>query len=102
VLASPYLHRSNTEESRCEVDADPQADATMPAPIGNPAPPSAPGVAGFKSKRWPTSSRKVDRLQIGMVADFKSERAAALRRNLQTWPPIFAEPPPAALLRPAC
>jgi hypothetical protein len=65
VLASPYLHRSKTEESRCEVDADPQADATMAAPIGNPAPPSAPGVAGFKSERWPTSNRKVDRLQIG-------------------------------------
>jgi hypothetical protein len=48
------------------------------------APKSLPGVAGFKSERWPTSNRNVDRLQAGRVADIKSERVAGLRRNLQT------------------
>jgi hypothetical protein len=47
------------------------------------APKSLPGVAGFKSERWPTSNRNVDRLQAGRVADIKSERVAGLRRNLQ-------------------
>jgi hypothetical protein len=46
-------------------------------------PKSLPGVAGFKSERWPTSNRNVDRLQAGRVADIKSERVAGLRRNLQ-------------------
>jgi hypothetical protein len=90
VLASPYLHRSKTEESRCEVNADPQADA-MPAPIGNPAPPSAPGVAGFKSERWPTSNRKGGRLQIGKGGRFASESAEIDVGNRQLPAVVFTE-----------
>src|SRR6266853_5047016 len=45
--------------------------------------PDVDGVAGFKSERWPLSNRNGGRLQIGMVADITSEKAAALRRNPQ-------------------
>jgi len=39
-------------------------------------------VAGFKSEQWPLSNRNRGRLQIGMVAGLKSEKAAAFGWNL--------------------
>jgi hypothetical protein len=61
-------------------------------------PKSLPGVAGFKSERWPTSNRNVDRLQAGRVADIKSERVAGLRRNLQSLSPKIAVRPTVSAL----
>jgi hypothetical protein len=50
-----------------------------------PKPPPSPcgRVAGFKSEWWPLSNRNHGRLQIGTVADFKSEKVAAFDWNLQ-------------------
>ena len=39
-------------------------------------------VAGFKSEQWPLSNRNRGRLQVGMVAGLKSEKAAAFGWNL--------------------
>ncbi len=38
-------------------------------------------VAGFKSERWPDSSRNAGRLQIGTPAGFASEYPAGINRN---------------------
>jgi hypothetical protein len=40
-------------------------------------------VAGFKSERWPDSSRNAGRLQIGIPAGFASEYPAGINRNPQ-------------------
>ncbi len=40
-------------------------------------------VAGFKSERWPDSSRNAGRLQIGTPAGFASEYPAGINRNPQ-------------------
>jgi hypothetical protein len=59
-----------TRGRRHRSDEKPQ----LPSPRGE--------LTAFKSERWPLSNRNRGRLQVGMVAGLKSEKAAAFSWNL--------------------